>query len=1404
MQIKMTFWYKAISFLVILSLLITNPSHASLADALKPAKSSTQDITLIETAFATSSPFPVTDPEKIIIPSNIGTIKEVFKGGNDKLIINIQDAHCNFEAQTNISHILDILAKESGLKFVALEGSTGEIDPSLFTTFPDEEIKKEVAAYFLKKGEICGAEYLAITSKTPPRLYGVETKEHYLANLAAFSNTLKDRDKIKVATVSVKNLLNKLKEHIYSKELKELDTKSVAYRNNRIDLIEYCTYLKQVAKSKRVPIERFPNLGLLYETIEIEKTLDFAKVEGERSAVISALEKTLSDKELDDFLSKSVSFKNSEITAVTYYVYLRQICRTKAVDFGKYPNLSRYTDYLIIYEKIDNANLLREIAALENVIKERLLVNQNQRILDKLSMNIHLIEKMFDISLSREDVERYKRNKNDFRAVAFIDFIKQNAKKYGISSEYNPNFVLLDKYLPDLENFYRIADTRDDAIVENTLKKMEEENLAVVAIITGGYHTEGIAERLRNRGISYVVIAPRITKPDPNNPYLTILSSEKIANTGTTSGSLEQLAINSALERNGIGARDRVAFARQVRVKFEEALSRTRRRRPVAGSSRNIRHELGIEGRETGTSNAPCMTTIEQLASKGGVTVREGAQLTVQAPNSGVTAIGGNVTFENGANLVIKSGTLQIGNNVTVRGTVTFDGDFIVKDDIVLDGTLFPEGDVVYFSPESATFKERLQALETEYKKFIDESPDAPVSDRLAILNLLIMTHFWGLRGSPANLILPLLELVIRDINPSLSKETLRSNLERSLVQARGHCPACGSVVSQLLLAERFDIQPDIASEAFALLMVVLDAARNNGEILRDTTTGELQNSAWAVSRALGYTGFKIEPSAMISQLRTSGVLIQGQSPVVVHVEKLGADGNYYKHWAFLTAIGDRIFVIDNGVPTSLEEARKTIKLTGNFLVASEMAERLPENLLLTAVDIINVRGGCALAAVSAPTAMAENWLPFTQQAVTSLSRACLMDLLVKRAESIVNLDFFSSRVIARLEPRGYDNYGDARKYLIPIPEGFELPKSIKDEVESFKSGKNKDRDDITILQDEATGRPIAIRFFAIARGVGSAFANRDNIERDIREKVTRVAKLVYGEGIEVNYDQNTGYWWIVDSQSKLSINRIFLEANPTHTRFKTKGGDRAENAHFWSWKGFTLGHNGDFETYNIFRPVLEARFNETFEGTTDSEVLLHLIGDMAEVKENGKVIGRRDSTTATKRAFRLIENVEALVRASEILMSNEYSDDVKAELKTKLAAAGILADEIALLASIENIGGKNIPRAVSNIIKRAIQQPESYDEPRSSQNPHGYIVCQVGGKTVGLGEYLKQSMKAMPGKKGEAAGELFAKGLNISICVMSLYDDDNIVVGRTHEASTSLYLGLDRKSIFLFGCNIL
>jgi hypothetical protein len=75
---------------------------------------------------------------------------------------------------------------------VTSEGACGEIDTSWFRAFPDAQIRREVAAYFVKRLEITGPEYCQIGLDMNFDFFGADDKDMYVEQLNLL---LKEKEK---------------------------------------------------------------------------------------------------------------------------------------------------------------------------------------------------------------------------------------------------------------------------------------------------------------------------------------------------------------------------------------------------------------------------------------------------------------------------------------------------------------------------------------------------------------------------------------------------------------------------------------------------------------------------------------------------------------------------------------------------------------------------------------------------------------------------------------------------------------------------------------------------------------------------------------------------------------------------------------------------------------------------------------------------------------------------------------------------------------------------------------------------------------------------------------------------------------------------------------------------------
>ncbi|GEM_PF-2873167 len=465
--------------------------------------------------------------DNISVSKDVGAIKARHKGKNGKLIIHLQDAHCNYEAQQNIAKILEHLVKHYGVNFVAVEGADGIVDTGWFKAFPDAEIRKEVADYFMKKGEITGAEFLSITSDYPFTIYGAEDRKYYIENLNSFLESYPYKEEFHKYYANIKTALQKLKKFIYTDELIILDRKINAHKAKDIKFADYAAYLNKTAKSKKINVENYKNFNILTETLRYEKDINFDTVNEERARLIDELSKILPKDTLSELVNKSLEFKLGKIEANDFYTYLAKLAKENNISLsGKYNNLVRYIIYSRIYSRIENEKLFDEIDLLTKALKEKMFTNEPQRTLDTLWTNVNIIIGFMNIELTNKEYEYYLANKGDFSPDKFDGFLKQNFPRFGISYDTNEAPSELTYIFPKLVDFYEIATKRDEILIKNMFKGMHGKKTDVAVLITGGFHTKGIAKTLKEKDVSYVVLSPAITK-ETESPYISVLTGQK-------------------------------------------------------------------------------------------------------------------------------------------------------------------------------------------------------------------------------------------------------------------------------------------------------------------------------------------------------------------------------------------------------------------------------------------------------------------------------------------------------------------------------------------------------------------------------------------------------------------------------------------------------------------------------------------------------------------------------------------------------------------------------------------------------------------------------------------------------------------------------------------------------------
>ncbi|MFH1395665.1 MAG: hypothetical protein ABIH09_05870 [Candidatus Omnitrophota bacterium] len=471
--------------------------------------------------------FAVLDTNTFTIPAHLGDVKYAYNGDSNMVVIHIQDAHCNYYAQRKISDILDYLNKEYGVSVINLEGGVGEYDLGVFTSISGETIRKEVADYFVKQGEINGAEFYAVNNPEKVMLWGVEDKDLYLDNLQVYRDSLKYKPEVDKYLNELTHILNNLKRHIFSPELLKFDIAYGAYKSGNLGFREYLEFLIAKANDAAIDVKSFNNLYLLIQAMEQEDEIDFKKANMERNILIDELKNSLSKHEIAELVSKSVDFKTKKISRKNFYSYLLTKAEEVKIKISRFSELSNYITYVMTYEAVNRFHVMKELDELESKIKEPLYKNDIDQQLTNLSRNLALTKNIFNISLTKTDYEYYLANKDSFGIINYVDFIEKEAPKYKIDARPSASIFMLDDYRGRISGFYEYSFERDKVFIKNLKFHPERENVETAVLMTGGFHTENLCDLFKSKNISYVSIIPKFTSEKGYEcPYFDLLAGQ--------------------------------------------------------------------------------------------------------------------------------------------------------------------------------------------------------------------------------------------------------------------------------------------------------------------------------------------------------------------------------------------------------------------------------------------------------------------------------------------------------------------------------------------------------------------------------------------------------------------------------------------------------------------------------------------------------------------------------------------------------------------------------------------------------------------------------------------------------------------------------------------------------------
>jgi hypothetical protein len=407
----------------------------------------------------------------LAVPEEVGKVQERFTStpsnqaeNASRTIIQIQDVHAHVTAQQNIAAILERLRTVFGIERVALEGAWSSTSLPRSHAIPTSREKQLLAETLLDDDRISGPLYAAIMSPEPIMLIGIEEEASYEKNRSLFLTHLAKAKEIDEKLQAYGASLQALQKATWGPELLTFATAFGNFRETP-DLGKFFPVLLDAAEAQHVDISDLSQIGLVRDSMAMEKLFQKEQLEQEVKHLMR-------------------EYKNTPWT-------LEELIRggkIPAERLGFYPEIKKMTRLFRMRDQISLRDLTAQIETLTSRILGKLVRTPEENALWEKTERFYLAKRILLLQASPADMKAY------------------DDEKLPLEGELDA--AGLTEALVLSLDFYELVKKRDEIFFN---KIMNDPSLTGnVAIVTGGFHTDGLSQRFRDAGVSYVTITPAL------------------------------------------------------------------------------------------------------------------------------------------------------------------------------------------------------------------------------------------------------------------------------------------------------------------------------------------------------------------------------------------------------------------------------------------------------------------------------------------------------------------------------------------------------------------------------------------------------------------------------------------------------------------------------------------------------------------------------------------------------------------------------------------------------------------------------------------------------------------------------------------------------------------------------
>ncbi len=448
---------------------------------------------------------------------------------NSRLVIFIQDLHCNPEVQKNISEILSFFDTKYGLKKIFLEGApAGKADLSLFTGITDPAIKEKTLESLLGEGLLSGAVYYG-AKNNKENIFGLEQWNLYKENVARMSALLSSKSGSDGSCAELNNLLEQTMALHASSRLKVENYRIKEAEKSKDKYKQFA----EIAHRAGISLVQYPNLWRQTEAGKLNAQIKFKRLPKDLQAFLKDIqEKTPYG------VYKTIAAKLGDNNRDgEFYLNLQEVAQVYAPELlMSHRNVGSFLEYVRLNYAVNPMCLVEEEGQFKQEVlnsRARTLVDSElvfmQAMTDMLSGFVALGMTPRDFGYFKEHAEQYKLDLMKYYGTEKTSAVLKILENKELYSYYDVNLQrnqVFAKELLGTHSGLRTPDFGLSVVNEYTeVIKHLGEFAEIDAVVTGGFHVE-TAKALKEQGVSYLTITPNVTRKTTGDLYERFMTAQ--------------------------------------------------------------------------------------------------------------------------------------------------------------------------------------------------------------------------------------------------------------------------------------------------------------------------------------------------------------------------------------------------------------------------------------------------------------------------------------------------------------------------------------------------------------------------------------------------------------------------------------------------------------------------------------------------------------------------------------------------------------------------------------------------------------------------------------------------------------------------------------------------------------